>query len=154
MEKEVPYVVVADDAFSLSDHLMKPYPQRGLTHDNKIFNYRLSRARRIIENAFGILANRFRVLLTPINLSVSKVEKICLASVILHNYLCTDNKQNNYTNLRDATEQTQLNGIQRQDGSNHSTNSARDIREEFKKYFNSQHGSVAWQENSIRNNNL
>ena len=49
-----PYVIVADDAFAL-----KPYSQVGLTKERCIFNYRLSRARRVVENAFGILANRF-----------------------------------------------------------------------------------------------
>ena len=72
MNETLPYVIVADDAFPLSQNLMKPYPERGLDHDRRIFNYRLSRARRIIENSFGILVNGFRVLLTPINLNVEK----------------------------------------------------------------------------------
>lgn len=42
--KEVPYVIVADDAFPLTQRIMKPYPQRGLSHECRIFNYRLSRA--------------------------------------------------------------------------------------------------------------
>ena len=54
----VEYFMVGDDAFALKPWMMKPYPSRGLTYKERIFNYRLSRARRAVENAFGILANR------------------------------------------------------------------------------------------------
>ncbi|XP_046743430.1 uncharacterized protein LOC124409688 [Diprion similis] len=77
--EKLPYVIVADDAFTLKSNLMKPYPNPGLTLEKRIFNYRLSRARRTVENAFGILANRWRVLLIPMSLAVDKVEKITYA---------------------------------------------------------------------------
>jgi hypothetical protein len=41
----------------LKSLLMKPYSVRGLA-ENSIFNYRLSRARSIVKNVFGNLANR------------------------------------------------------------------------------------------------
>lgn len=59
----------------------------------RIYNYRLSRARRIIENVFGIMSNRFRVLLQPISLDAEKTKKVVLAACVLHNYLITTNKQ-------------------------------------------------------------
>ncbi|KAF0725423.1 protein ALP1-like [Aphis craccivora] len=41
-----PLVVIGDEAFGLHKNLLRPYPGRGLTQKRKIFNYRLSRARR------------------------------------------------------------------------------------------------------------
>ena len=85
--KTAPFVFVADDAFPLKPYMLKPFCFRSQTDEQRIFSYRLSRARRTVENAFGILANRFRVLLHPINLEPAKVEKIVLACVVLHNLL-------------------------------------------------------------------
>lgn len=66
------FVFVADDAFSLSDNVMETYPQRNMTREQRIFNYQLSRACRIVENAFGILSSRFQILLNAINLAPEK----------------------------------------------------------------------------------
>ncbi|XP_063216941.1 uncharacterized protein LOC134527878 [Bacillus rossius redtenbacheri] len=84
----VPHVIVADDAFALSPNLMKPFPQRGLSYQQRVYNYRLSRARRCVENAFGILANRLQILMTTIRLSPQKVDLIVNACVLLHNFIC------------------------------------------------------------------
>ena len=93
--KILPYVFEGDDAFGLKRHLMKPYPSTKLSIDKCIFNYRLSRARRVIENIFGIAASRFRVFHRPISASVGKVKEITKAVVALHNFLMTENELNN-----------------------------------------------------------
>jgi hypothetical protein len=66
------YVLVGEDAFPLMENLMKPLSHRTLKKEEAIYNYRLSRARRIVENAFGILSCRFRILLREINVSPKK----------------------------------------------------------------------------------
>ena len=89
----IDYHIVGDDAFPMSKHLMKPYPHRHLDKEKRVFNYRLSRARRVVENAFGIFANRWRVFLITIKLSPEKIiTHLILAACCLHNYLVERNK--------------------------------------------------------------
>ena len=42
------FFFVADDAFPLQSIIMKPYPLRGYSTPQRIFNYQLSRARRVV----------------------------------------------------------------------------------------------------------
>lgn len=155
----VPYVLVADDAFALRENVIKPYPQRGLDMVQRVFNYRLSRARRIIENVFGIMSARFRVLRNPIYLNAEKTKKVVLATCVLHNYLITTNKQkyapvssfDHYNNngelvggdwREDGASGTTMFGIESNDDASDTT--AKDFRDEFKSYFIDE-GEVDWQ---------
>jgi len=70
------YTLLADEAFPLTTHLMKPCARRGLTVRERIFNYRLYRARCVVKNAFGILAHRFRIFLQPVVLHPSTLLRI------------------------------------------------------------------------------
>ena len=63
----LPFFIVGDDAFPLKPYLLKPHPAKRIgdmavleqeRRMERMFNYRLSRARRISENVFGILAAR------------------------------------------------------------------------------------------------
>ncbi|GFW95272.1 nuclease harbi1-like protein [Trichonephila clavipes] len=66
---------------------MKPFSKHGLSDEEKIFNYRTSRARRVSENAFGILAWRFRVFSKAIELKPDTIDRVILAACSLHNWL-------------------------------------------------------------------
>lgn len=86
-DQPMPYFIAADDAFALRSWLMKPFSPRGMTDAQMIFKYRLSRARRIVDNAFGILAHRFRCLLTTLQQTPITATSILIDCVCLHNLL-------------------------------------------------------------------
>lgn len=91
-QDSTPAFFVADQAFPLSKRIMRPYPGKRLTKDQQIFNYRLSRARGLIENTFGILTARWKIFRTPINIiDVQVIDKVILSIVYLHNYLQNEN---------------------------------------------------------------
>ncbi|XP_055072963.2 uncharacterized protein [Misgurnus anguillicaudatus] len=146
----MPFFVVADEAFPLKPYLMKPFARRGLSREQRVFNYRLSRARRIVENTFGIFANRFRVFLTTINLQPNVVEDIVLASCALHNYLrdeCVDAYMCEIPD-QDGQETWRQDPTMPQAALPRSTNASNEAklnRERLMEYFNSEAGAVPWQ---------
>lgn len=142
--KILPYVIVADDAFPLKRHIMKPFSHQNQNLEQRVFSYRLSRARRTVENAFGILAKRFEVFHKAINLEPKKVEKIVLACTALHNYLrkapitptlCSD------ANIENADE---ILGMLPLEYEEHTTINGTIVRNLYMKYFNEE-GTVIWQ---------
>ena len=86
---KMPYVIVADNAFPLSRNSMKLYPQKNLSISKSLFHYRLSRARRTVENGFGIFVSRFKIFDTKISLQPANATKIVLCCCVLHNMLRT-----------------------------------------------------------------
>jgi hypothetical protein len=54
----VPHVLIGDEGFALQTYLMSPFQRAAIANDarQKTFSKQLSRARRVVENAFRILA--------------------------------------------------------------------------------------------------
>ncbi|CAB4013843.1 Hypothetical predicted protein [Paramuricea clavata] len=158
-EALINYHMVGDDAFALTRNMMKPYPHRHMDKPKRIFNYRLSRARRVVENAFGILASRFRVFLTTIKLSPQRVTYLILASCCLHNFM-VDNNKHAYTSAGDVEsgDHTFLSGAWRADPplnrlqscttDRNPTRSAKQQHQLLTSYFSGA-GAVTWQDNMI-----
>lgn len=157
------YVIVADEAFPLKCNLLRPYPGRQLLDDmpKKRFNYRLSRARRVTENAFGILANRWRFLFTPVDSAPEKLTVMVRAAVVLHNILIafsdTDYNPPGYSDVVLPTgdianglwrTNNDHQGLPRLRGQNHAV-AANNVRERFKEWFSGV-GATSWQDGLIR----
>lgn len=149
--KSTPFVFVAGDAFPFSCNIMKPYagPQEKGSM-KRIFNYRLSRARRVSENTFGIIASVFRILRKPILLEPKTAKKVILAIVYLHNFLRKSESKTIYNpNGFDMNEPQQtgsgegLNNIPRIP--RRSANDVQAVRNEFAEYFISPQGMISFQ---------
>jgi hypothetical protein len=160
-DKPTPYFIVGDEAFALKTWMMKPHAQRNLTHEQRIFNYRLSRARRIVENTFGILVHRFQVLLTTMQLPPENATRVVMACVTLHNLMRTrypnlqnlalDVERDDHNIVPGAWRQgLNLPDVGRQGG--RATNPAvvaKNQRTYLTEYVNSDAGAVPWQDSMI-----
>ena len=159
-ERPSSFYIVADDAFPLKENIMKPFSYKDMKHERRIFNYRLSRARRCVENAFGILANRYRLFLGKILLQPDIAEKAVLACCALHNMLAKEvnSSAEQMTDSRDPSTHQPLPGEWKDDpilnqaapptGTN-VTKRGKDQREYLTQYFSSDIGRVAWQDEMI-----
>lgn len=154
--RELPFIIVGDEAFPLLPNLLKPYPRsRALDVDELVFNYRLSRARLVIENSFGILTSKWRIFSRTIIAKLENIENIVKATICLHNLIIK--KRNCYLtpNLVDRELNdniipgswrkhnsifTPINKI----GTNRFKKNTKLIRDTFKDYFNEE-GAVSWQ---------
>lgn len=160
--EEIPFYLVADEAFALSGNMMKVYAgyhERG--SKERIYNYRLCRARRVVENVFGILSAVFRVLRKPMLLEPKTATSVVTAITCLHNFLRKGNNAQVYTPAGSFDEES--NGQVRlgnwREGNNdmtsmlplqirprRATRSAHNVRDEVAEYC-IQQGSVSWQNN-------
>lgn len=157
------YVFIGDEGFALNENLLTPYAQRELDNEKRIYNYRLSRARNVVENAFGIIASRFQILRTPINMKPENICYVVLAICSIHNFLRKNS--DDYVSLWSVDREnietgTVANGDWRRESSEitgldvnstpvrNASNLAKKSRDEYKSYFNTI-GRVPWQENMI-----
>ncbi|XP_077371324.1 putative nuclease HARBI1 isoform X1 [Festucalex cinctus] len=156
-----PYFFVGDDSFPLKHWLITPYTTGNMTKPERVFNYRLSRARRIVENAFGILSHRFRCLLTTMLQKLTNVETIVLACCCLHNLLATRNPQN--INTEADREELDADNYLWEDGTwrsgdnldslqvlrgNGGRKSAQAQRDDLRDYYVTS-GKVSWQDKAV-----
>jgi hypothetical protein len=86
-EEALPFMFVGDEGFGQSEFILRPFSGKFLSVEKRVFNYRLSRARRFIECTFGILANKWRIFHRPLNVDPRLANLIIKTCCTLHNYV-------------------------------------------------------------------
>ncbi|KAH7964717.1 hypothetical protein HPB49_000933 [Dermacentor silvarum] len=156
----LPLCIVGDAAFPLRPYLMRPYPGRQLNETRKVFNYRLLRARRCVENVFGILVSRWRCFLGTVSGDVELLTDMVKAAVCLHNFLLSDNAYcpNDYggrvsgDRIQEGGWRQTIVNVNHQSAGNGSRSAvdAMQIRDTLADYFMSPTGSLPWQLRVVR----
>ena len=147
-----PYVFVADAAFPLKENLLRPHPvgRRQCTREQLIFNYRLSRARRIIENGFGLLWVRWGIYRRTLELRAQNAVSIVKATCVLNNFIQRTSTPAAILALPQDQEVRQPDGVQNLGRmGNRAADGAIAVHEKFARYFATT-GAVAWQEAYVR----
>lgn len=130
--------------------------------EKRVFNYRLCRARRVVENVFGIMPSRFRIFHTAISLKLSSIEKVVLACVVLHNYLrkaCPSKYSPEDCYQREdiiekiirpglSLDPNSVAGLENGQGTRNYSQIAKEVSVKFKEYFANE-GAVPWQNDFV-----
>ena len=140
--------VLGDEAYPLLSYIMRPYPRKQLTQSRRLFNCRLSRGRRVVESACGILAGKWRILNKPIEISPNMADRTIKCICVLHKTVI-DREGLDEASLLELQNQedsfsTNLDEPERQvTRSNNGSNlRARRVRDAFTVYFNSDVGRL------------
>ncbi|CAF4935682.1 unnamed protein product [Pieris macdunnoughi] len=132
-----------DAAFGLNKNVMRPFSLRNITTPKKIYNYRLSRARRFVEEcAFGILSNKWRIFHSSIMINPLSAKHIIKAACVLHNFVRRRDGYQFEDTIRCDMEE--FDGVQAVGG----RSSGIAVRVSFVEYFNGP-GAVPWQNRMI-----
>ena len=144
---------------------MRPYPGV-LPERERIYNYRHSRSRLPIENAFGIVVARWRIFQKPIIASIHNVRNYVMACLCLHNYLrLTENSlycPKGFVDVRSRSGDIKEGDWRKLIGGNdgllaplkkakggHKKETAKSVRENLKDYFNNV-DALSWQITHVR----
>jgi hypothetical protein len=123
---------------------MTPFPGKRATLAQTEFNYRLSRARRIVENAFGVLAARWRVFLNRIDLCPQNAKSVVKGALALHNFCQVSTTPAQVTCPLQEVENERVEGlVNLQRTGNRGAMSAVQVRSAYMQYF-TQH-RLPWQ---------
>jgi hypothetical protein len=140
VQPNVPYVILGDEAFAQRNNLLRPFSGTHLDMKKRVFNYRLSRARRYVECAFGILTNKWRIYHRPINVFPDFAVDVVKACTVPHNIV----REKDGYNFEDILTITGLDNLPNGQIVRGGL-AANRIRDTFAEYFASDVASFPWQ---------
>lgn len=85
-EFPIPIFLVGDAAYPLMPHLMPEPSDNGSTPEEENFSRSVSRARTVIDFAFGRLKARFAALRRPMDINLDDLPFVIYSCFVLHNY--------------------------------------------------------------------
>jgi len=143
-----PFTMIGDEAFPLKTYLLRPYPGPQSYADNtkRKFNDRLSRARKVVEDTFGQLTQKFRIYSRRMKILPKNADKIIMTTCILHNFIKQHGNIGNSTQLSNSiliNTVHNITPIPRQGGS--ANRDAFEVREKVKDFICSPLGQLPWE---------
>jgi hypothetical protein len=148
-----PYLMVGDDAFCLGEHMMKPYSKTEAKEDveKEIFNYRLSRVRRVSENSFGLLSQVFRVFYTPLAINPETSDALIMTAAYTIFSVMPISKRRTETTIIMTLQHLNLRKTLFLYQAMEDIQNYRDLLSGMiSKNFNNTHGSLDWQNKTAR----
>ena len=94
--------ILSDGGLALEYWLLKPYPQQQLTPKRKFYNYCISSPRAVVENSFGLLNGRWRVLHDKVSAETELVPALVESCALLHKFLIDEEDES--ADVVDATD--------------------------------------------------
>jgi len=149
----VPFVILGDKALPLKTYLMKPFARKDLSCEERVFNCRLSQARRCVECAFGILKAKWRLLNKAIETNVNKAERTVRCICLLPNIIIDlEGTTHDHSVLQETSQirgsrqaKTNISGR----SFSRSSKGAIDVRNTFKACFNGPTAAILSQNQKV-----
>lgn len=139
---DLPYIFVGDEAFALHCNLLRPFSGQQLDATKSVFNYRLTRARRYVECAFGIMSKKWQIFNRPLDVSLNLAIDIVKSCCVLQNFIHKYENINDIINTTNSEFSTFRSSNSLRTDLNETANA---VRNRFAEYFMSEQGRVSWQ---------